>query len=348
MGVALLADGMPAGGVAGSVVADLLRSAAGALDFVLADVFEAERRKLWTVMEHSSPPAAAACSGGGGDSGSGGAPTLFIYSYSDHLADSERIRQLARSLAARGRRVLERPFADTPHVGHLRSHPAEYRDQVRHLLDLAVQCWRQREEQRRVERGVSPAEAAAATASAGRLTALLLQRQPTAAAESLTSVHKYDISASPEALGNGVGSVRGCSLPSQTTQRTSRPDCSCSVAAADTHAPAASTPSAEYSSTRSERSVGLQAELSEYEASSSLVRDICRHRSSCHQEQSCSPLQQKPPRFAAAAAGGLATPPAVSCGSRSISGFSMFPLTTDALLPSPNLQPRVFPLHSRL
>lgn len=106
---------------------------AGAMDFFLLEWFEQDRAAMWTALEHSPVRG----------------PVLLMYSRSDELADAALMSQLAGSLRLKGHQVLEQTWQDSPHCGHYRSHPEQYRECVSYLLSQALQEWSARSSRNR-------------------------------------------------------------------------------------------------------------------------------------------------------------------------------------------------------
>ncbi|KAF6263379.1 hypothetical protein COO60DRAFT_459599 [Scenedesmus sp. NREL 46B-D3] len=98
---------------------------AGTMDFLLLEWLEQDRQAMWTALENSPVRG----------------PVLLLYSRADELAEAAQVSRLAGSLRLKGHQVLEQTWQDTPHCGHYRSHPEQYRDCVSYLLSQALQEW---------------------------------------------------------------------------------------------------------------------------------------------------------------------------------------------------------------
>ena len=101
--------------------------AARALDAALASRFAAQRAAFWEALE-----------AGAGRS----APVLLLHSLDDELAPEADVARFAAALRSRGRDVAVVTWPSSPHVGHLRLHPARYEGAVAAWLRDAEARWR--------------------------------------------------------------------------------------------------------------------------------------------------------------------------------------------------------------
>ncbi len=96
-----------------------------ALDTFALRAMEAQRADMWAALE------------GGSD-----APVLLAHSLDDELAPAADVARFAGALRARGRGVRQLSFPSSPHVGHLRAHPAAYDAGARAWVQDALAHWR--------------------------------------------------------------------------------------------------------------------------------------------------------------------------------------------------------------
>jgi len=131
-----------AGGPRAALLRPLAAAAAGALDFLLLERFEASRAAMWDSLRRRVA-----------------APALLVYSLDDPLVDAAALRALADALRSRaaaaaagadpaggggGGRVVEAVFERGPHVGCWKAHPAAYSEALSHLLCQAGAAFRAR------------------------------------------------------------------------------------------------------------------------------------------------------------------------------------------------------------
>jgi len=101
--------------------------AAVLLDAALARRFATQRAAYWAALEAGCAPAA---------------PVLLLHSRDDELAPEADVARFADALRARGRDVTAVTWQRSPHVGHLRAHPAEYEAAVADWMRNATARWR--------------------------------------------------------------------------------------------------------------------------------------------------------------------------------------------------------------
>ena len=70
------------------------------------------------------------------------APVLLAHSLDDELAPAADVSRFAGALQSRGRAVRLLTWQSSPHVGHLRAHPAAYEAAARAWLQDATAHWR--------------------------------------------------------------------------------------------------------------------------------------------------------------------------------------------------------------
>ena len=76
--------------------------------------------------------------------GGSGAPVLLAHSLDDELAPAADVSRFADALRSRGRVVALLTWHSSPHVGHLRAHPAAYEAAARAWVADAAAHFRTR------------------------------------------------------------------------------------------------------------------------------------------------------------------------------------------------------------